>query len=281
MTRSTHNVGLALVACALLAASACGGTATDGAASPDGATPRAIDASPCNATSTPSEPDATASPVLHPFPGAGEFVSEIDNPYLPLEPGTQWVYESISTEGDERIVVTVTDRTREIDGVTATVVRDTVTQAGEVIEDTRDWYAQDADGNVWYLGEYSESYEDGKTSTEGSWEAGKDGAKAGIVMLAHPKPGDAYQQEYYKGHAEDVGEVLGVDATASVPIGYFDTMVKTADYTPLEPDVLEQKYYAAGIGFVYEEMIRGGDDRVGLVKMTRRDGPVGPFSLCD
>ena len=261
MTRSTHNVGVALVACALLAASACGGATTNGATSPS------------DATSTPNEPEASpspsTSPILHPFPGADKFVAEINNPYLPLEPGTRWVYESISSQGDERIVVTVTDRTREIEGVTATVVRDTVTQSGEVIEDTRDWYAQDVDGNVWYLGEYSESYEDGKTSTEGSWEAGRDGAQAGIVMLAHPKTGDSYQQEYYKGEAEDVGEVLAVDATATVPYGDFDNMVKTADFTPLEPDVLEQKYYAKGIGFVYEEMIRGGDDRVGLVEMTK------------
>jgi len=206
---------------------------------------------------------------LHPFPAADQFVDKIDNPYLPLEPGTRWVYESIDKEGDERIVVTVTNRTREIEGVTATVVRDTVTEAGKVIEDTQDWYAQDVDGNVWYLGEYSEAYEDGKTSTKGSWETGVDGALPGIVMLADPQVGDSYHQEFYKGEAEDVADVLATDATTTVPFGDFDHMVKTADLNPLEPQFLEHKYYAEGIGFVYEEMVRGGNERIGLVEMTQ------------
>jgi len=210
------------------------------------------------------------SEVPTPTPDPDDFVDTIDNPYLPYEPGTRWVYENTSSEGDERIVVTVTERTRMVQGVRATVVRDTVTdEEGNLVEDTYDWFAQDTAGNVWYFGEDSTSYEDGKASKEGSWEAGVDGAQAGIVMLADPRPGDSYQQEYYEGEAEDRAEVLAVDAEVTVPFGSYAEMVKTADTTPLEPDVEELKYYAQGVGFVYEEKVRGGDDRGRLVSMTR------------
>ena len=224
-----------------------------------------------DAGTTDEQPGATTSPeVPMGTPNPADFVREIDNPYLPLRPGTRWVYESTSSEGNEKVVVTVTDRTRQIQGVAATVVRDTVTTGdGALVEDTWDWFAQDKSGNVWYFGEYTESYADGKTSTEGSWEAGTDGAKAGMVMPSDPSPGDAYQQEYHKGEAEDEAKVLAVDARAKVPFGSFTDLVKTADSTPLEPDVLEHKYYAKGIGFVYEEMVRGGDDRVRLTEMTK------------
>lgn len=194
----------------------------------------------------------------------------IDNRYLPLVPGTRWVYEDISSDGREKIVVTVTHETKDIQGVTATVVRDTVTaEDGTLVEDTHDWYAQDTSGNVWYLGEYTEAYENGKTSTAGSWQVGKDGATAGIAMLRDPDVGDAYAQEHYAGEAEDRGEVLALDASAEVPFGSYDTLVKTEDTTPLQPEVVEHKYYAKGIGFVYEEKLSGGDDRVRLVEMTR------------
>jgi hypothetical protein len=222
------------------------------------------------------EPAPTAAPtprvpteVPTPEPDPDDFVDTIDNPYLPYLPGTRWVYENTSSEGDERIVVTVTDQTRMVQGVRATVVRDTVTdEDGRVVEDTFDWFAQDKAGNVWYFGEDTTAYEDGTTTKEGSWEAGVDGAQAGIVMLADPRPGDTYQQEYYEGEAEDRGEVLAVDARASVPFGSYTDMVKTADTTPLEPEVEEHKYYAEGVGFVYEEKVRGGDDRGRLVSMT-------------
>lgn len=208
------------------------------------------------------------SEVPTPTPDPDDFVDTIDNPYLPYEPGTRWVYENASSEGDERIVVTVTAQTRMVQGVRTTVVRDTVTdEDGKVVEDTYDWFAQDTAGNVWYFGEDSTSYEDGKASKEGSWEAGVDGAQAGIVMLADPRPGDRYQQEFYEGEAEDRAEVLAVDAEVTVPFGSYTEMVKTADTTPLEPEVEEHKYYAEGVGFVYEEKVRGGDDRGRLVSM--------------
>jgi hypothetical protein len=209
-----------------------------------------------------------------------DFVAAIDNPFSPMLPGMSWTYRSAGSEGAETIVVTVTHRTRIVDGVRATVVRDVVTTRDGVVEDTYDWFAQDTAGNVWYLGEDTTAYEDGRASKEGSWEAGEDGAKAGIVMLADPDVGDAYQQEYYPGEAEDRGEVLAVDAAVRIPLGRFTGLVKTADTTPLEPEVVEHKYYAEGVGLVYEEGISGGDDRVRLVRVqpaaARSSASTGP-----
>jgi hypothetical protein len=197
------------------------------------------------------------------------FVKTIDNPYFPMEPGRTWEYEAVSSDGEEHIVVTVTDRTRVVDGVTATVVHDRVTTAdGTLVEDTFDWFAQDKQGNVWYVGEDTKAYEGNKVSKAGSWEAGKNGARAGIVMKAEPKVGEAYYQEYYKGEAEDQGKVLATDESVTGPTGKYDDVVKTADTTPLEPDVLEHKWYAKGVGFVLEKYIEGGDETVTLVTMT-------------
>ena len=138
------------------------------------------------------------------------------------------------------VVVIVTNTTKLIaNGVTARVVRDTVTLDGEIVEDTFDWYAQDNDGNVWYLGEDTAEFEDGEiSSTAGSFEAGVDGALPGIVMPANPTPGMKYRQEYYEGEAEDNGEVLSVNEMADVPFGHFDELVLTKDTIAIEPDVL-------------------------------------------
>jgi hypothetical protein len=199
-----------------------------------------------------------------------QFVETIDNPYLPLKPGTTWEYKSVSTDGEEHIVVTVLDKTKVVDGVTATVVHDKVTHPdGSLVEDTYDWFAQDTQGNVWYLGEATKAYEGDKISTEGSWEAGVDGARAGRFMLADPKVGARYQQEFYQGHAEDVGEVLATDESVTGPTGSYDRIVKTEDTTPLEPDVVEHKWYAPGVGTVQEQDVKGGDEKVTLVKLTR------------
>ncbi|HEY0950784.1 hypothetical protein [Nocardioides sp.] len=182
-----------------------------------------------------------------------EFTADVTNPWFPLEPGTRWTYRETTEDGEVvRVVVTATTVTREIaNGVTARVVRDTVTLHGEVIEDTLDWYAQDEDGTVWYLGEDTAEFEGGKIATrEGSFEAGVDGAQAGVIMPASPEVGMTYRQEYYEGEAEDNGEVLALGERASVPAGEYDDLVKTADTTPLEPDVLEHKYYASGVGLV-------------------------------
>jgi hypothetical protein len=196
-------------------------------------------------------------------------VDVIDNPYLPFEPGMTWVYEGEEDGETERVEVEVLDETRDIEGITATVVRDTVYVDGEIAEDTYDWYAQDTDGNVWYLGEDSHEYEDGEAvNAAGSWEYGEDGALPGIVMLAHPEVGEAYRQEYFAGEAEDLGAVLEVGTTRELGIGTYDDVVVTEDWNPLDPDVVEQKSYAPGVGLIYEEKVRGGEGTTELTEFT-------------
>lgn len=195
------------------------------------------------------------------------FTSTIDNPFLPLVPGTTRIYEAETEDGVEVIEVTVTGETREILGVTCVVVRDTVTLDDELIEDTWDWFAQDLAGNVWYFGEHSREYEDGElVGLEGSWEAGVDGARPGIVMPAEPEVGDFYRQEYLIGEAEDVAGVVALDQTVTVPAGTFNGCAQTEDLTPIEPDVLEAKYYAPGVGVVLEVNLVDGE-RVELIEV--------------
>jgi hypothetical protein len=222
--------------------------------------------------------DDDAAPVIDPGDGGvyapaiepADFSTTIDNSYFPMAPGSRWVYEGETEDGTERTEVVVTDEVREVMGVTTLVVRDTVTLDGEVIEDTFDWFAQDSDGNVWYFGEESTEFEDGEAvSTDGSWEAGVDGALPGIVMLADPAAGDAYRQEYYAGEAEDMGEVLRLDQSVTVPFGSFDDVIVTEDWNPLEPDVVEEKSYAPGVGMIMEEKVRGdGEERAELVEFV-------------
>jgi hypothetical protein len=186
------------------------------------------------------------------------------NPYFPLEPGVRAVYEG----GHERVEVTVTGETREIAGVTATVVIDQVFANGELIEDTVDWYAADNAGNVWYLGEETAEYENGQVvTTAGSWEAGVDGAQPGIIMLADPRVGDAYRQEFYAGEAEDVAMVFALGESVSVPAGSFQEVLVTEDWTPLDPGLRERKWYAPGIGVSFEEAIAGGSGILSLVEV--------------
>jgi hypothetical protein len=195
------------------------------------------------------------------------FTNKVDNPFFPLRPGTRWVYENTGQQ-PERIVVTVTDQTREVMGVDTVVVHDTVSRGGKLFEDTYDWYAQDDEGNVWYFGEETKELEDGEVSTEGSWEAGVDGAQPGIIMQADPEVGDRYRQEFYEGEAEDMGEVLALDEHVQVPYGSFDGVLKTRDWNPLEPGPGEHKYYARGVGVVLEASIEGRAERVELVRVT-------------
>lgn len=204
-----------------------------------------------------------------------DFTTNIDHPYWPMEPGTRWTYRETDQEGAEQtVVVTVSDQTKRIaNGITARVVRDTVTEDGELIEDTFDWYAQDKQGNVWYLGENTAEFENGEISTrEGSFEAGVDGAQAGIIMPADPRDGMRYRQEYYKGEAEDNGEVLGLDEMAEVPYGRFDDALLTKDTITIEPNVLEYKLYAKGVGPVLVLGVSGGpgsrEELIGLEKVS-------------
>jgi hypothetical protein len=190
----------------------------------------------------------------------------IDNPLLPLTPGATWTYETAGGGEVETTEVIVTDDVKDVSGISATVVRDTVSVGGEIIEDTYDWYAQDTDGNVWYLGEDTAEYEDGQVvSKEGSWEAGVDGALPGIVMGADPAPGDAYRQEYYPGHAEDLAEVVDDGVAETVPFGTFEDLLVIREWNPLAPEVVEEKYYASGIGMVLEVVVEGGNERVELI----------------
>ena len=202
---------------------------------------------------------ATASAA----PAPGRFSTTIDNPYLPMKPGTRMVYRT--TDGDEhgREVVRVTHRTRVVDGVTVRVVRDRAYVGGDLVEDTRDFYAQDRRGNVWYFGENTKTLENGTvTSTKGSW-------LAGVVMEAHPAVGDRYAQEDAPGVAEDRAKVLSLDAHATVPYGSFDGLLKTKDFSPLEPSVVEHKKYLRGVGSILEKEVRGGNERLALVRVVR------------
>jgi hypothetical protein len=197
------------------------------------------------------------------------FVAVIDNPYLPWLAGSRWVYEGESDGERERNEIVVTDDHKTIMGIEATVVHDAVYVGDQLKEDTYDWYAQDRDGNVWYLGEDTKEYEDGEVvSTEGSWEAGVDGAQPGIVMPADPTVGVTYRQEYYAGEAEDMGEVIEVGGTVDVPAGHYDDVVTTKDWTPLEPERIEHKQYAPGVGVVREELVAGGEELNELVEFT-------------
>jgi hypothetical protein len=188
--------------------------------------------------------DTTYDPMLD----AASFASSVDNSFYPLVPGTVFVYDA----GEEHVEVTVLAETKEILGITCTVVHDQATIAGKVIEDTMDWFAQDADGAVWYMGEDTKEFNDAGevVSIEGSWEAGRDGAKPGIIIPAIPTVGQTYRQEYYACHAEDMGEVLALDETATTPAGMYTGCLKTRDTTPLEPTVKEEKFYCPPTGLV-------------------------------
>jgi len=197
-----------------------------------------------------------------------EFTTEINNPWWPMTPGSRWVYRETDSEGaNQKVVVTVTNRTKTIaNGVEARVVHDVVTEDGEFVEVTDDWYAQDQDGNVWYLGEDTTEYEKGKpVSQEGSFEAGVDGAEPGIIMPARPQPGMTYRQEYFKGEAEDEGAIVSLDEQAEVPAGHFEPVLMTNDTNPLEPKVNEFKFFARGVGPVLAISVSGGSDREELL----------------
>jgi hypothetical protein len=200
-----------------------------------------------------------------------EFTVAIDNPYWPMGPGSRWVYREVDGEGGvQRVVVTVTDRTKRIaNGVEARVVHDVVSQGGEPVEVTDDWYAQDLEGNVWYMGERTAEYENGRVvSRAGSWEAGVDGAQPGVIMAADPAPGLAYRQEYYAGEAEDRAEVLSLEEQVEVPFGHSTDVLMTKDLVPLEPKVLEHKFYARGVGPVLVLDVSGASGREELVRFT-------------
>lgn len=205
------------------------------------------------------------NPVINP----DDFVSQIDNPYFSLVPGTTFVYEGVSEDGFERDEMAVTNQTKDIIGVTCTVVWDRVWLNGTLVEETYDWYAQATNGSVWYFGEDSKEIENGVVvSTEGSWEAGVHGAKPGIVMMGYPAVGEVYRQEYYKGEAEDMAEILSLNTTVSIPFVTYTSSLEIKEWTPLEPGIVEAKYYVSGIGLVKEVVLEGGTGFMDLVDIV-------------
>lgn len=244
----------------------CGDAEPTAASTPTASTPAVSEQAPATVVAV-IDPDdgGDYSPTLDPL----SFVDVIDNPYLPLPVGARWRYEGESAGEIETIEITVTGERKIIVGISAIVVRDTVTIGGQLVEDTYDWFAQDADGNVWYLGEDVKDYENGVVvSTAGSWQAGVDGALPGIVMPATPGSGDVYRQEFYAGEAEDMMQIVNVGGTLTVAAGAFDDVVTTKDWTPLEPDTIEEKAYAFGVGKIREAKIAGGEGFAELVEYT-------------
>jgi hypothetical protein len=206
-------------------------------------------------------------------PGAARFDNPKQNPYFPLKPGTVLRYRG-SDEGQRfREKLTITHKKRIIQGVRTTVVRDVLRRTdGTLAEKTKDWYAADNNGNVWYFGENTATYDEhGKLdSREGTWLAGKDGAVAGLIMPADPKPTDAYRQEFYKGHAEDQAWIVQRNTSVAVPFGTFHHVVRSFEWTRLEKGVVSVKFYARGLGIVRERDVAGGSEIFELTSVTHR-----------
>jgi hypothetical protein len=198
-----------------------------------------------------------------------KFVRTIDNRYLPFIPGTGYHFEGVRGKTPQTDDEVVTHRTKRILGIRCTVVRDTVSEQGKPVERTFDYYAQDKQGNVWYMGELSLEKRHGRlVKASDSWQAGVNGGKPGIIMPAHPKRGDAYRQEYYPpGQALDEARVIGYGGSVTVPDGTFKRPLVTLERSPLEPQA-EKKYYVAGIGEVKERAVKGHHEAFQLVSVT-------------
>ena len=237
------------IAVAVLALAACGGGGSDSKPS-----------------SSAGLPQGTKPVKLDP----ADFTTEIDNPYWPMRPGSHWVYREVENGEAQRVDVTVTNRTKTLGGIEARVVHDRVSRNGQTVENTYDWYAQDSKGNLWYFGEDTGEYENGKLKTkEGSFAYGVDGAEPGVVVPANPKPGMSYREEYYAGHAEDGAEVLGTHSQVQVPFGRFQNAMLTRNFSTIEPTVEEMKLYAKGVGPVMELLVSGGSGRTELLNYTK------------
>jgi hypothetical protein len=200
-----------------------------------------------------------------------DFVSTVDNPYWPLKPGTHYRFEGTrgtTPQTDDEVVLSETKR---ILGIDCTVVRDTVSEHGQAVERTLDFYAQDQQGNVWYMGEDAFELKNGRMArASDSWRSGVDGGKPGIIMPADPQPGDRYRQEYYPpGEALDEAHVLGVRAAPKVPYRAFGKALVTSEFSPLEPQT-EEKYYVRGVGEILERVVKGHHEEFELVSVTRR-----------
>jgi hypothetical protein len=240
------------LATAALVIAAAAGAAACGAG--QGARDTPVSATPCP---TPPAVDPTT------------FVHGVDNRYFPLKPGTTWRYRG--RDGGDPIldIVSVSNQTKRILGVDTTVVRDRAYVNGELQEDTQDWFAQDKDGTIWYFGEKTREHEDGRLSTEGSWQAGVNDARAGIFMPRRPRVGQVFHQEFARGVGEDCFQVIGLETAIRVPYGSSQHALRTKEFNRLEPGVVDNKWYVPGVGQVREQTVRGGSDFLQLVSVER------------
>jgi hypothetical protein len=221
-----------------------------------------------------SPPPGQLAPIHGPYApkiDPANFGTKIANSYLPFRRGTKIHFVGVRGKTPQTDDEVVTSRTRRILGVRATAVRDTVSEHGHAVERTDDWYAQDKQGNVWYMGEDSFELKNGHfVRASDSWQAGVNGGKPGIIMPAHPKPGDAYRQEYYPpGKALDEARVLRLSGRRTVPFGSFKHVLVTSERSPAEPQT-EQKFYARGVGEIAETVVKGHHEEFKLVSVTRR-----------
>ena len=200
-----------------------------------------------------------------------DFSARVDNPWFPLKPGSSYVYRGIKDGQPSRDVMTVTHRTTKIQGAPCVVVHDVLYIRGKLHERTTDWYTQDKKGNVWYFGEQTAEFDkNGQvTSTEGTWQAGRNGATPGIFFPANVKVGQSGRQEFYKGHAEDHFQIVSLNQTVKVPYLSTNRALLTKEWTPLEPGVIDHKFYVRGIGVVLEQTVKGGSERNELVSFQR------------
>jgi len=270
---------LPLILAATMLCTGCTSSAIRPSATTPPGTP-ALESRPGDSTSAPASTLPTGAEPVNLNPA--DFTADISHPYWPMKPGTRWTYRDVDEKGEvQEVVIVATTATKKLaNGITARVVRDTVRSEGDLVEDTFDWYAQDSAGNVWYLGEDTAEFENGKIATRsGSFEAGNGGALPGILLPADPQVGQKYRQEYLKGEAEDNGEVLATGQLVEVPTGRYSDALLTRDTTTLEPAVVEYKFYAPGIGPVLALDISGGASREELVKIDKaapKDG-TGPL----
>lgn len=257
------------IACALVVVAALGlaGCAQQQTAAPPATVPAAT-----QATSQPATGASSLVASMPPLPGPTEWAPEITNPRFPYVPGTTFVYKGMKDGQPTVDTYVVTKQKKLIEGVSATVILNTLRTGNHEIEGTEDWYAQDKQGNVWYLGEATRTFDkNGKvTATTGSWETGVNGARAGLFIPADPKVGDAFYQEYYKGHAEDAYRVISMDGTVTVPYGTYQNVMITEETTVLEPSIVAHKYYVKGIGQVYEVDVKGSTEYAKLVGITKK-----------
>jgi hypothetical protein len=217
---------------------------------------------------TPGCAAAAPTPPLPP-PVPARFAPRVTNPWFPLRPGAVYTYRGVEGGRAAHQRFTVTRRTKVVEGVRCTVIRDLVLKRGRVVERTEDWYAQDAAGNVWYFGENTATLDRrGRVrSREGSWQAGVRGARAGIYMPAHPRVGTTGRQEFFRGHAEDAFSVVSLRARVRTPAVSSRRALQTREFSPLEPGVVDRKLYVRGVGQVLEASVKGGDDRLELVSV--------------